>query len=148
MLRLNSDTEHEWMVLVPIDPFLWVEAWKANWVVPLGANACLTRLWAHWRIGREGICTICTTESPRPRGWHITLSHARDQWFPTYKLRICQIWAKIPLQNHFRIRTLIFPSVQSSSDSVHYRQRDIFRKKLTQFDPWSPVIEPWYPGVV
>jgi hypothetical protein len=23
------------------------------------------------------------------------LSHARDQWFPTYKLRICSIWAKI-----------------------------------------------------
>jgi hypothetical protein len=36
------------------------------------------------------------------------LSHARDQRFPTYKLRICQIGAKIPRQNHFRIHTLIF----------------------------------------
>jgi hypothetical protein len=50
------------------------------------------------------------------------LSHARDQ---------------------FRMRTLIFPS-----DSVHYRQRNIFRKKLKKFDPWSTEIELWYPGVV
>jgi hypothetical protein len=63
------------------------------------------------------------------------------------KLQICQIWAKIPHQNHFRIRTLIFPSVQSLSDRVHYHhQLDIFRKKLTKFYPWSPAIEPWYPG--
>jgi hypothetical protein len=75
------------------------------------------------------------------------LSHARDQWFPTYKLRICEIWKKISRQNHFRIRTLIFPSVQNLSASVHYHQRDIFRKKLTKFDRWSPVIEPWYPRV-
>jgi hypothetical protein len=39
-------------------------------------------------------------------------SHARDQWFPTYKLRICEIWKKISRQNHFSIRTLIFPSVK------------------------------------
>jgi hypothetical protein len=37
---------------------------------------------------------------------------------------------KIPRQNNFRIRTLIFPSMQSLSDSVHYHQRDIFRKKI------------------
>jgi hypothetical protein len=37
------------------------------------------------------------------------LSYARDQWFPTYKLRICQIWTKISHQNHFSIHTLIFP---------------------------------------
>jgi hypothetical protein len=76
------------------------------------------------------------------------LSHARDQRFPTYKLRICEIGAKIPRQNHFRIRTLIFPSVQCLSDSVHYHQRNKFRKKLTKFDPWRPAIERWYPGVV
>jgi hypothetical protein len=37
--------------------------------------------------------------------------------------------------------TLIFPSVQSLSESVHYHQRDMFRKKLTKFDPWSPSID-------
>jgi hypothetical protein len=41
-----------------------------------------------------------------------------------------KIRAKIPRQNHFRIRTLIFPSVQSLSDSVYYHQHDIFRKKI------------------
>jgi hypothetical protein len=61
----------------------------------------------------------------------------RDQRFPTYKLRICEIRAKIPRLNHFRIRTLIFPSVKSLSDSVHYHKCDIFRKKLTKFDPWN-----------
>jgi hypothetical protein len=74
------------------------------------------------------------------------LSHARDQWCPTYNLRICEIWTKISRQNHFSIRTLIFPSRQSLSESVHYHQRDIFRKKLKKFDLWSPAIEPWYPG--
>jgi hypothetical protein len=63
------------------------------------------------------------------------LSYALDQWFPTYKLRNCEIWAKIPRQNHFRIRTLIFSSMQSSSDSMHYHRCDIFRKKIL-----------WYPG--
>jgi hypothetical protein len=29
------------------------------------------------------------------------LSYARDQWFPTYKLRICEIWTQISRQNHF-----------------------------------------------
>jgi hypothetical protein len=66
--------------------------------------------------------------------------------FPTYKLRICEIWTKISRQNHFSIRKLIFPSVQSLFESVHYHQCDIFHKKLTKFDPWSPAIEPWYPG--
>jgi hypothetical protein len=71
--------------------------------------------------------------------------YARDQWFPTYKLRICEIWTKLSHQNHFSIRTLIFPSGQSLSENVHYHQCDIFRKKLKKFDPWSPVIEQWYP---
>jgi hypothetical protein len=42
--------------------------------------------------------------------------YARDQWFLTYKLQICKIWTKISRQNHFSIRTLIFPSI------VHYHQ--------------------------
>jgi hypothetical protein len=47
------------------------------------------------------------------------------------------------------IRTLIFTSGQSLSESVHYHQGDIFpRKKIRKFDPWSLAIEPWYPGVV
>jgi hypothetical protein len=33
---------------------------------------------------------------------------------------------------------LIFPSGQRLSENVHYHQRDIFRKKLTKFDPWYP----------
>jgi hypothetical protein len=32
--------------------------------------------------------------------WKQNLSHARDKWFPTYKL---QIWEKILCQNHFRM---------------------------------------------
>jgi hypothetical protein len=72
------------------------------------------------------------------KNWQDLLSHARDQWYPTNKLRICEIWAKIPRQNHFKIRTLIFPSMQSSSDSVHHNQLT----KLTKFDPWSPAITP------
>jgi hypothetical protein len=40
------------------------------------------------------------------------------------------------------LHRLIFPSMQSLSKSVHYRHRDIFRKELTKFDPWSPAIEP------
>jgi hypothetical protein len=59
--------------------------------------------------------------------------------------------SKIPRQNHFRIRTLIFPSGQSLSNSVHYHQRDIFRKKLTKFNPWSPAsergIRVWYKNI-
>jgi hypothetical protein len=39
-------------------------------------------------------------------------------------------------------------SMQSLSDSVHYRQRNIFHKKITKFDPWSLAIAPWYLGVV
>jgi hypothetical protein len=77
-------------------------------------------------------------------------THARDQWFLTYKLRICEIWASIHSQNHFRhvrIRTLIFPSMQSLSDIMHYCQRDIFRKKLTKFDPWCPAIKSWYKNI-
>jgi hypothetical protein len=75
------------------------------------------------------------------------LSYARDQWFPTPNLR--NLNKKLSRQDNFSMRTLIFPSVQSLSDSVHYHQRDIFRKKLTKFDLWmSPAIEPWYPGVV
>jgi hypothetical protein len=42
----------------------------------------------------------------------------------------------------------IVPSGQCLSESVDNHQRDIFRKKLTKFDLWSPSIEPWYPGVV
>jgi hypothetical protein len=42
----------------------------------------------------------------------------------------------------------LFPSVQSLSESLHYHQHDIFGKKLTKFDLWSPANEPWYPGLV
>jgi hypothetical protein len=42
---------------------------------------------------------------------------------------------KYPVKNHFSIRTLIFPSVQSLSDSVYYHQRDIFRKKTKKIWP-------------
>jgi hypothetical protein len=37
--------------------------------------------------------------------------------------------------NHFRIRTPIFLSVQSLSESVNYHQRDIFRKKTNKILP-------------
>jgi hypothetical protein len=49
-----------------------------------------------------------------------------------YKLWICEIWTKISRQNHFSMRTLIFPSGQSLSESMHYYQRDIFRLKHQQ----------------
>jgi hypothetical protein len=42
-------------------------------------------------------------------------------------------------QNHLKMHTNI-PSVQSLSNSVHYHQRDIFRKKLIKFYPWSRFI--------
>jgi hypothetical protein len=52
---------------------------------------------------------------------------------------------KYPVKITFNnIRTLIFLSVQSLFESVHYRQRAIFRKKLKKIDPWSLAIEPWY----
>jgi hypothetical protein len=72
---------------------------------------------------------------PRSAGCQIFTKSAqfilcpRSEWFPTYKLRICEIVTKISRQNHFRIRTLIFPSVQSLSESVHNHQRDIFRRR-------------------
>jgi hypothetical protein len=56
-------------------------------------------------------------------------------------------FAKSEQKYPVKIRTLIFPSVQSLSDSVHYHQRDIFRKKQTKFDAWSPAIEPWYKNI-
>jgi hypothetical protein len=87
----------------------------------------------------------CCDRVPLHSYWY--LSHARDQWFPMYKLRIYEIWTKISRQNHFGIRTLIFLSMQSLSESVHYHQRDIFRKKLTTCDPWSSAIEPWYKNI-
>jgi hypothetical protein len=71
-------------------------------------------------------------------GW-TSISHAQDQWFPTDKLWICEIWEKISCQNHFRIRTLIFPSVQSLSESVHYHQCDIFSKKTKKIWPGNPL---------
>jgi hypothetical protein len=72
--------------------------------------------------------TINHGMDPMQEKMEAILSHARDQWFSTYKLRICEIRTKISRQNHFWIRTLIFHSVQCLSDSVHYHQRDQFCK--------------------
>jgi hypothetical protein len=57
--------------------------------------------------------------------------------FQTHKLRICEIWTKMSHQNH--LRTLIFPSGQSLSDSVHYHQCDIFREKNNKL--WQTFVE-------
>jgi hypothetical protein len=50
---------------------------------------------------------------------------------------------KYPVNTHTNIpfRAKFIPTACTITNAI-------FRKKLTKFDPWSPAIEPWYPGVV
>jgi hypothetical protein len=58
-----------------------------------------------------------------------------------------QLLYTIPYYTTIQVPLVSCLSVQSLSDSVHYHQLDIFRKKLTKFDPWSPAIEPSGGGI-
>jgi hypothetical protein len=72
-----------------------------------GANNCPSG-WSESRGLHSLILSCLKTRDRRSRAFRheVSFMHARDQWYPTYKLRICEIWTKISRQNHFGIRTL------------------------------------------